>query len=122
MATVVKSYAEAAAFRPERFNPVLLAQDERVRALLVCCEPGQFIPVHAPGVAVTLVVLEGEGTLVAGEHEEKVGPGAIAFASAGEARGVRADTRLVALHAVTPPPTEDDHAGVISKLERGVWR
>jgi quercetin dioxygenase-like cupin family protein len=116
------SYRTAAAFKPDRFNPVPIAQSERSRVLLVCLEPGQFIPVHRPGVDIAIVVLEGEGTLVAGEREETVGSGAIAFAPAGTARGLKATTRLIVLNVVTPPPTEADHAEVAAGLRRGQWR
>jgi quercetin dioxygenase-like cupin family protein len=122
MSTLIGSYRAAVAFKPERFNPVPIAQSERTRVLLVCLEPGQFIPVHRPAVDIAIVVLEGEGTLVAGEREEAIGPGAIAFAPAGTARGLKAATRLVVLNVVTPPPTEADHAEVAAGLRRGRWR
>ena len=122
MAEFWSSYQEATAYQPGRFNPLLLAGNERAKVILVCFEPGQFIPVHKPGVDLTLVVLEGEGQLVAGEHEAKIGPGAISFVPAGEARGIRAETRLVIVHVVTPPPTEADHMEVMAGLQRGAWR
>ena len=122
MSNVVLDYKTAASFSPEQFTPVPFGQSERSRALLVCLEPGQFIPVHAPGVDIVFVILEGEGTLIAGDHEAIVGPGAIAFAAAGEARGLQARTRLVAVHVVSPPPTEADHASVMAGLARGSWR
>ncbi len=122
MAEFWSSYQGAVAFQPGRFNPLMLAGNERAKIILVCFEPGQFIPVHKPGVDLTLVVLEGEGQLVAGEHEAKIGPGAIAFVPAGEARGIRAETRLVIVHVVTPPPTEADHMEVMAGLQRGAWR
>ena len=122
MSVLIPSYRSRAAFVPERFNPVAVGGTERVKVLLVCCEPGQFIPVHQPGVDLTLVVLEGEGRLVAGAQEEPVQAGAVAFIPAGEARGLKAESRLVALHVVTPPPTEADHAGVAEKLKRGEWK
>ncbi len=122
MSALLRSYRTAAAFTPERFNPVPIAQSARARVLLVCLEPGQFIPVHSPGVDLAVVVLEGEGTLVAGEREETIGPGAVAFAPAGAARGLKAATRLVVLNVVTPPPTEADHAEVAAGLRRGRWR
>jgi quercetin dioxygenase-like cupin family protein len=71
-----------------------------------CFEPGQFIPVHQPSVDLTVIVLEGAGALVAGGREERIAPGAIAFIPAGEARGIRAETRLILMHVVTPPPTD----------------
>ncbi len=70
----------------------------------------------------TLVVLEGEGTLVAGAREEPARAGAMVFVPAGEARGLKAGTRLVALHVVTPPPTEKDHTEVAARLKSGNWQ
>ncbi len=116
------SYQSVVAFRPDRFTPVPVAENERARVLLVCLEPGQFIPVHRPGVDLTLVVLEGEGRLVTGDREGAARPGVIAFVPAGEARGLKATTRLVALTVVTPPPTDADHAEVVSALQRGEWQ
>lgn len=122
MTAYLSSYSDAVAFRPERFNPVTLADGERARVLLVCFEPGQFIPVHRPGVELTLLVLEGEGRIVAGEREEPLAPGTVAMIPAGEARGIRAETRLVAFQVVTPPPTDADHVEVIRRLQEGRWR
>jgi quercetin dioxygenase-like cupin family protein len=61
------SYVAETAFQPSRFNPVVLAESERTKVILACFEPGQFIPVHHPRVDLTLVVLDGEGTMVAGK-------------------------------------------------------
>ena len=121
-ATIVPDYHGAATFQAGRFSPVALGQTERVKVVLTCFEPGQHIPVHSPGVDMTLVVLEGEGTVVAGDQEAEVGPGAIVIVPAGAARGVKARTRLVAVHLVSPPPTEADHAEVQTKLQQGSWR
>lgn len=122
MTAMITTYKNAAAFKPERFNPVVLAENQRVKVILVCLEPGQFIPVHSPQVDMVLVILEGEGMLVAGEREEVVRSGAVAFVPAGENRGLKAQTRLLALHVVTPPPTQADHAGVAAGLAKGEWR
>ena len=116
-----RNYREHIQFKPERFTPIALAETERAKVVLACFEPGQFIPVHSPNVDVMLLVLEGEGTLVSGELKEKVGPGAVAFAAAGERRGVKADTRMVLLHVVAPRPTQLDHVEVMSKLQSGNW-
>jgi len=118
-ATIISDYRSAAVFQDGRFSPVALGQSERVKVVLTCFEPGQHIPVHSPGIDMTLVVLEGEGTVVAGDQEAEVGPGAIVIVPAGSARGVRAKTRLVAIHLVSPPPTEADHAEVHAKLQQG---
>lgn len=122
MAAILQSYRDAIAFRPERFNPVLVASGAHMKAVLTCLEPGQFIPVHRPGVDMLLIVLEGEGQVVAGDRQEPVRPGAVIFAPAGEARGVKAETRLVAFHVVSPPPTEKDHVEVMARLQQGEWR
>ncbi len=121
MATVT-TYQEAAAFRPDKFNPVVLAENERVKIILACFEPEQFIPVHQPGVDLTLVVMEGEGALVAGDREQRIHPGTIAFIPAGEARGIHAATRLTLMHIVSPPPTDADHVQVAAGLKRGAWK
>jgi quercetin dioxygenase-like cupin family protein len=122
MTEVLRSYRDAVDFHPERFNPITLAENERAKVILACFEPGQFIPVHRPGVDLTLIVLEGEGQIVAGEREETVQPGAVAFVPAGETRGIKAATRLVILHVVTPPPTQEDHVQVMAGLRAGQWR
>jgi quercetin dioxygenase-like cupin family protein len=122
MAVLLNSYREAVSFKPEKFNPVAIAASSRIKAVLTCLEPGQFIPVHRPGVDMLLVVLEGEGQLVAGDREEAAGAGTTVFVPAGEARGLKAGTRLVALHVVSPPPTEADHVEVATRLKQGVWK
>jgi len=122
MSVFFQNFADRVAFQPQRFNPVVLAESEHSKVIMVCFEPGQFIPVHSPGVDLTLVVLEGEGRIVAGEQEERVAPGAVAFIPAGEARGIQAETRLVLMHVVSPPPTEADHDQVMAGLQRGTWR
>jgi quercetin dioxygenase-like cupin family protein len=122
MSIAVCRYRESVAFGAQRFNPVPIEGNERARALLVCFEPGQFIAVHRPRVDLTVVALEGEGLLVAGERDESIVPGTIAFVPAGEVHGVPATTRLVVLTVVTPPPTDADHAEVASRLRRGAFR
>ena len=122
MAAVLASYRDAVTFRPERFNPVLVAAGAHMKAVLTCLEPGQFIPVHSAGVDMALLVLEGDGQIVAGDVQEAIHPGAVVFVPAREARGVKAETRLVALHLVSPPPTEKDHFEVMAKLKQGDWQ
>ena len=116
--TVLTNYRDATRFASDRFSPVSLAETERVKVVLTCFEAGQFIPVHAPGVDMALVILEGDGRVVAGHVERAVGPGAIVVVPAGQSRGVRATTRLVAVHVVSPPPTESDHAAVQAGLRQ----
>lgn len=122
MTVYLKSYREAAAFRSEKFNPVVVAGSVHMKVVLTCLEPGQFIPVHRPGVDMLLLVLEGEGRIVAGDQEETAQPGTAVFVPAGEARGLRAESRLVAVHVVSPPPTDADHVEVAARLKQGVWK
>lgn len=122
MAVILDSYQNAISFRPEKFNAVMMGASNHMKGVLTCFEPGQFIPVHRPGVDMLLVVLEGEGRVVAGEREQDARPGTVLFVPAGEARGVKAATRMVALHVVSPPPTESDHAEVGARLQQGQWR
>jgi quercetin dioxygenase-like cupin family protein len=119
MAVLRNSYRDSIAFRPERFNPVPLAAGEYLKAVLICLEPGQFIPIHRPGVDMLLIVLEGEGGLIAGEQRGAASPGTVVFVPAGEERAVKATSRLVALHVVSPPPTGKDHAEVMARLKQG---
>ncbi|HLG70047.1 MAG TPA: cupin domain-containing protein [Chloroflexota bacterium] len=111
-------YSKLSDFRPGHFNPIGLAQSERMKVVLVCLEPGQSIPAHEPGVDMALVVLVGEGTLISGEREEPLRPGSIGFVPAGVRRGVKASTRMIALHTVSPPPTAQDHAQVAAQLKQ----
>ena len=111
-------YSELAAFQSQHFNPIGLAQSDRMKLVLVCLEPGQSIPAHEPAVDMALVVIEGEGTLTSGDREEPLRPGSIGFVPAGVRRGVKASTRMVVLHTVSPPPTAQDHAQVAAQLAR----
>lgn len=122
MSASISSYQHVVSFRAERFNPVAIAENERVKVILACFEAGQFIPVHHPRVDLTLVVLEGNAVVVAGNQEVRVGPGAVIFVPSGEARGIRAETRFIALHTVTPPPTAADHTEVATNGQQGIWR
>lgn len=122
VATVLASYRQAINFNAERFNPVIIAENERARTMLACFEAGQFIPVHRPGVDLTLTILEGRGVLAAGDSELPFEPGTTAVIAAGDARGLKAETRTVALFVVTPPPTAADHTEVMAGLRRGSWR
>jgi quercetin dioxygenase-like cupin family protein len=122
MAAVLELYRDLVAFRPERFNPVLVAAGAHMKAVLTCLEAGQFIPVHKPGVDMVLLILEGDGQVVAGDSQEAVNAGSVVFVPAGEARGLKAETGMVALHVVSPPPTEKDHFEVMAKLKQGKWQ
>lgn len=122
MAKVIQSYTEVVALAADQFNAVTLAQNERAKNILACFKPGQFIPVHAPGVDLSLVILEGSGRLAAGDQETLFRAGTTAFIAAGEKRGLQAETQTVAFFVVTPPPTMADHTGVAAGIQRGSWQ
>jgi quercetin dioxygenase-like cupin family protein len=112
-----------ATFDPARLQAISLAQTLYSKVMLVCLEPGQAIPVHSPQVETTMTILQGRAALVAGEDVLKdAGPGALMHAPRGQARGIRAVERTIALVVVTPPPTPEDHREVAAHLEKGTFR
>jgi quercetin dioxygenase-like cupin family protein len=120
---ILSDVRDAAVFDSRRFNAVTLAQTPHSKTMLVCLEAGQGIPVHSPGVDLTLTVLEGRATLVSGREElAGAGPGATVHAAARERRGMRAEERTLALVIVSPPPTAEDHREVAEHLGKGTWR
>ncbi len=120
---LMASIKAAAVFDPQRFNAVVLALTPKSKTMLVCFEPGQAIPVHSPGVDLTLTLLEGRATLVSGDEElADAGPGALMHAESGHRRGVMAHQRTLALIVVSPPPTPEDHREVAAHLQKGTWK
>lgn len=120
---LIPSIRERAAFSPDKFQGVPVARTSRSQTMLVCLEPEQAIPVHHPGIDLTLIVLEGRATLVSGDEAlDDAGPGAVLHAEAGQARGIRARQRTLALVVVSPPSTEEDHREVFEHLKKGTWR
>lgn len=120
---LVASARQLANFGPQRFTPTVVHQTAHSRTMVVGLEPGQAIPVHHPGSDITMFVLDGQATLVAGDKDlEKAGPGAMLIAAAGEARGIRADVRTTVLVVVSPPPTEADHREIMQHFKNGTWR
>ena len=120
---LIESIRAKAQFNPEKFQPVPLARTPHSVTMVVGLEPGQAIPVHHPGSDVTMVVIEGEATLVAnGEELAHAGPGAVLHAAAGEARGIRADVRTIVVAVASPPPGPADHREVAEHFAKGTWR
>jgi len=115
-------YDDVGRFAPEAFTATPVGRGEHLQAMVVCFEPGQFIPVHAPRLDLALVVLEGEGELAMDGRTVPLAPGAVAFIPGGGTRGIRATTRLKAFQVVGPPPMPGDHEGVQAGLAKGVWR
>lgn len=117
--TTYTDLLDARRCRSEAFTPVTLAEGAHLKALLVCFRPGQSIPVHAPGIDLALLVLEGSGTLASAEGETPLEVGTMAFVPAGQTRGITAKTQMTAFQVVSPPPTRADHRDVEAGLARG---
>ncbi len=113
-------YGKLVHYDKERFNPIFLGEGAHLRVLLTALLPGQFIPLHTPGVDLALLVLRGKGWLVVGESEIELGPGSVALVPQGIRWSIHATTRLVLFQVVSPPPTETDHSEVQDQLMRGV--
>ena len=96
---------EVQAFSPAGPRSTLLADGPAARYALFCLEPGQAVPPHVSPSAVSLTVLEGEGSVTGGEAEAPIGPGAMVLFAPNEPHGFTARTRLVALAAITPRPS-----------------
>lgn len=120
---LIESIRTLAQFGAERFTPVTLSHTEHSDMKVVGLEAGQAIPVHHPNSDLTMLVIEGEATLVAGDEElAHAGPGAVLHAKAGEARGIHADKRTVVLVVASPPPTPADHRELAEHFAKGTWR
>ncbi|MGH8116840.1 MAG: hypothetical protein ACREPF_04950 [Rhodanobacteraceae bacterium] len=120
---LIKSIREAAKFGEDRFEPVTLARTRHSDTKVVGLEAGQAIPVHHPNSDLTMVVVEGEATLVSGDEElAHAGPGAVLHAKAGEARGIHADKRTILVVVASPPPTPEDHRELAQHFAKGTWR
>lgn len=120
---LIKSIREKAQFGKEHFQPVTLDKTAHSDTKVVALEPGQAIPVHHPNSDLTMVVIEGEATLVSGNEElAHAGPGAVLHSRAGEARGIHADKRTIVVVVASPPPTQEDHREIAQHFAKGTWR
>lgn len=120
---LIESIRALAQFSPDHFTPVTLARTEHSDMKVVGLEAGQAIPVHHPSSDLTMVVIEGDVTLVAGDEElAHAGPGAVLHAKAGEARGVHANARTILVITASPPPTPADHRELAEHFAKGTWR
>jgi quercetin dioxygenase-like cupin family protein len=108
-------------YDPERFAAREAFRTDRSRVVCGFFEPGQFIPVHAPGSDVVVSVREGTGIVREGDSDHRVGPGDVVAVEADTARGIRADEdeRLEALLVTAPPPSDADHEPVGRGIRRG---
>ncbi|MGH8279425.1 MAG: cupin domain-containing protein [Gammaproteobacteria bacterium] len=120
---LIKSIREKAKFGTPHFEAVTLDRTDKSDMKVVAFEPGQAIPVHHPNSDLTMVIIEGEATLVSGNEElAHAGPGAVLHSRAGEARGIHADKRTIVLVVASPPPTPEDHREIKEHFAKGTWR
>jgi quercetin dioxygenase-like cupin family protein len=84
-------------FSPRRFLPQLLYGSQRVRAFLLCLEPGQGLPARRDSEEMLCYVVEGEGSLTVGDEVLAVSAGDFAAAAPGEVRGLQAEQRMTVL-------------------------
>ncbi len=110
---------ELKSFDERKFNPKALYQTGNIKVIAAYFKPGQFIPVHTPGVDVVICVLEGEAEIVAGEEKFVSKKNDLIVVPKGIRRGVKALTELSLLHVVQPAPSEKDHIEVHQKIVAG---
>ncbi|MEK6714953.1 MAG: cupin [Candidatus Omnitrophota bacterium] len=106
-------------FNENRFNPKVVYESDEIKVILAYFKQGQFIPVHTPGVDVVLCILEGEAEVVGGDEKIVAKEKDLIIVPGGTKRGVRALTELTVLHIVQPPPSEEDHIEVHTKIAQG---
>jgi quercetin dioxygenase-like cupin family protein len=94
-------------FQADRMAKTALGSTSRALLDLYCLEPGQAQKPHTHADQDKIyLVMEGEGRVLLGGHEETLGPGEAVIAAAGVEHGLVNDgpARLVVLVVVTPPP------------------
>lgn len=113
---LVGSARALANYTADGFGRRLLAVTDSMKAVLTAFHAGQEIPVHAPPAAMVMSVLDGDGQVRVGNEVSHVRAGDVVTVPAGVARGVLAGPAgLVALHVVSPPPTDaDHHRGIVA--------
>lgn len=84
--------------------------------VLVAFHPGQGISAHAADVSLVITVMDGDGTIRIGEDFHHLRAGDIATVPPGVVRAIDAGAAgMVAMHAVSPLPTEADHSMSVSR-------
>ncbi|MBI4595734.1 MAG: cupin [Candidatus Tectomicrobia bacterium] len=116
------NFEDCKEFNQSRFNPVVPHQTDKYKLVLAYFLPGQFIPVHSPSVDVIFCIYKGKGEIVAGESSLPVKSGDVVVVTAGEKRGIKAETEMQVLHIVVPPPTDGDHSEVHTRLAEGRFK
>jgi quercetin dioxygenase-like cupin family protein len=84
-------------FRPGKFRPKLVHGSPRVRAFLLCLEPGQGLPPRHDSEEVLCYVIRGSARLSIGEESYTTSAGEFAAAEPGQTRGIEAEEQCVVL-------------------------
>ncbi len=101
---------DLAEFSDAGFGRVILADTPEMKVVLAAFMPSQEIPPHAPPVALTISVLDGDGQIRIDDEVYDVRAGDVAVIPAGAVRGIRGgESGMTALHVVAPPPSAADH-------------
>ncbi|WP_251343270.1 cupin domain-containing protein [Haloplanus halophilus] len=105
----------------EEFAANVAFRSDRAKVICAFFEPGQFIPVHAPGSDLVVTIRSGTGVVRDGDTDRRVDAGDVVVVPADTERGIRADegSRLEALVVAAPPPTDAEHEPVRRGLRRG---
>jgi len=120
MGEIVKVNAgELKSFGDKKFAPNVVYQSAGMKVVLAYFKTGQFIPVHTPGVDLVLYILEGEAEVVTGDERLTARKDDLIIVPKGLKRGIKALTELTILHVVQPPPSEEDHNQVHTRLAEG---
>lgn len=84
----------------------LVHDSAKARVVLFCLENGQEIPPHISASEVVMQVIEGEGSILAGEEEHPARRGTIVACATKEPHGFKAakDRRMVILAIIAPRP------------------
>jgi quercetin dioxygenase-like cupin family protein len=91
--------------RPDGPDVTVLHESAELKVVMVALDAGQQLPEH-PGPAASFHIIDGHGTVLAGDEELAVGPGATVVVPTGARRAVRARTAMVFLGNLGDPASE----------------
>jgi quercetin dioxygenase-like cupin family protein len=102
---------ENGSFSDKRFFPQLVYGSSRVRAFLLCLEPGQGLPPRDDSEEMLCCMIEGRAKLTVGEETFTVSAGDLAAAAPGQVRAIEAASRVTALWIHIGAQSESDAEG-----------
>lgn len=95
------NWREKIVFSADGPKPQVLADDEKIKVVLVGLEAGMKLPPHPEGMSV-FHILEGEGFVVVDDTRFAVQAGSTVITPHGATRGIEAKTRLAVLAVRVP--------------------